>query len=665
MKKTGRIKAIQDNVAIVEFLTHQPAIFDVLAVQNDPTIKLEVVSSAQTNQTYYCFILNKKNEIARGEIVENLEQNLLIPVGKSVLGRAIDVFGEAQDGKPFNPTSFKSIHTRATTDVESAVTPSEILITGIRAIDFFTPVLKGNKIGLVGGAGLGKTILLTELIHNVVIASNENKESVSVFSAVGERSREAHELLENLAESKVLDKTVMVVGQMGENPAVRFRTAFAAATIAEDFRDNGTDVLFFIDNMYRFSQAGYELSTLMQAVPSEDGYQPTLPSEVGTLHEMLTSTPEADITTIEAIYLPSDDLLDYSVRSALYYLDSYIVLSRDIYQAGRLPAIDLLLSNSSAVTPKIIGQKHFELYLKCKQILDQAKDIEKIVSLVGISELSTEDQVIYKRSILLDNYMTQSLTVAEPQTNRKGVFAQLRQTLDDIELILSGRLDSIDPEKLLYIEKIDESIITETQSKLDAQTPQNPDKVTQQPSITTTIAGETSPARTQSTQSEQPSTNTNKQTIKPGKNTPTLTSTQDQTQTSTPESVFSLKKPRFRIQLPFKKKKKSYLEIDPDHPPMTLTQEEVDKILQVQKEIQIAQNKNLSIEEKYKVLLMEGAELQSKHSTQQPTESPTVAYSPTQMALEENAKKTVGEPQKTAQTTNTPTPQETKKQKQG
>lgn len=636
MKKTGRIKSIQDNVAVVEFLTNQPAIFDVLTLQNDPTIKLEVVSSAQTNQTYYCFILNKKNEISRGDIVENLEQNLLIPVGKSVLGRAIDVFGEAQDGKPFNPKSFKSIHTKETTDIESSVTPSEVLITGIRAIDFFTPVLKGSKIGLVGGAGLGKTILLTELIHNVVIASNENKESVSVFSAVGERSREAHELLENLAESKVLDKTVMVVGQMGENPAIRFRTAYAAATIAEDFRNNGTDVLFFIDNMYRFSQAGYELSTLMQAVPSEDGYQPTLPSEVGTLHEMLTSTPEADITTIEAIYLPSDDLLDYSVRSALYYLDSYIVLSRDIYQAGRLPAIDLLLSNSSAVSPKIIGQKHFELYLKCKQILDQAKDIEKIVSLVGLSELSTEDQVIYKRSILLDNYMTQSLTVAEPQTNRKGVFAQLRQTLDDIELILSGRLDSIDPEKLLYIEKIDEIIIAETQPKPEtsAKTTQGPEQAIQTSDQTNEINGEN-----QAKGSSKTGTQAADASAQPQQATKQETTKQQPTSPAT-KPTFSLKKPLFNIQLPFKKKKKSYLEIDPNHPPMTLTKEEVEKIQQEQKEVQIAQNKNLSIEEKYKVLLMEGAELQNKQGAQQPSEAPAVSYTPTQMALEENAKKT-------------------------
>ncbi len=588
MIKTGKIIAVHDNVAVVEFLTHQPAIFDVLTLKSNPELKLEVVSSAKEDLTYYCFILGAKSKIARGDVVINTEQNLLIPVGKSVLGRAIDVFGNAQDNKPFTPRRLKSIHSHSPTDLESSITPTEVLVTGIRAIDFFTPVIKGSKIGLVGGAGLGKTILLTELIHNVVIASNENKESISVFSAVGERSREAKELLENLESSNVLDKTVMVVGQMGENPAVRFRTAFAAATIAVDFRDNNTDVLFFMDNMYRFSQAGYELSTLMQAVPSEDGYQPTLPSEVGTLHEMLTSTPSAYITSIEAIYLPSDDLFDYSVRSALYYLDSYIVLSRDIYQSGKLPAIDLLASNSSAVEKEIIGKRHFELYLKCKQILEQAKDIEKIVSLVGISELSLDDQTTYKRSILIENYMTQSLTVAEPQTNRKGVFAKNEQTLTDIELILSGALDTIDPDRLLYIEKIDATMLAEQKTKSEVHPLQPP---------------------TVPTQGVQP-------------------------QLILPES-----KSRFRIRLPFRREKKVHVSIDPNHPPMTLTEEEVNKIKQEKMERAAARNSALSIEEKYKELLMEGAELQNKHGlSPQAVENVSINYAPTQMILDSQEK---------------------------
>ena len=568
MKQLGKIISVQDNVAIVEFLSEQPEIFDVLELESQPDIKLEVVSSADEPTNYYCFVLNKKSSISRGETVVNTNNSLQIPVGREILGRAIDVFGNPQDGKELKHKKTKSIHSSSSIKISESVSPKDLLQTGIRAIDFFTPLLKGSKIGLVGGAGLGKTILLTELIHNIVIASNENTESVSVFGAVGERSREAHELLENLSESKVLDKTVMVVGQMGENPAVRFRTAYAAATIAEYFRDSGTDVLFFMDNMYRFSQAGYELSTLMHAVPSEDGYQPTLPSEIGTLHEMLISTPEAHITSVEAIYLPSDDLFDYSVRSAMYYLDSYIVLSRDTYQSGRLPAIDLLESNSSAVEIEFIGERHFELYLRTKQILEQAQEIEKIVSLVGISELSIEDQKIYKRSILIENYMAQSLTVAESQTNRKGVFAELEQTLDDIELILSGKLDAVDQDKLLYIEKITPDLFNSDSSTGDINSDES-----------TKAASNTSPQ-------------------------------------------------------PQEKQTKS------DLPPMTLSESEVEKIKAEKVKVSEKRVQEIDLEEKYKTLLVEGAELQKKHGIQsQQIENTSVNYVPTQMAIDAQEKK--------------------------
>lgn len=579
MKQNGTVIGVQENVAIVQFLVEQPDIYDVLYLKDNEEVKLEVVASAEEKNSFFCFILNHKNKIARGATVINSKKTLEIPVGKEVLGRAIDVFGNPQDGKKFTAKKTQSIHERTPAEIETAISPNEILETGIRAIDFFTPLLKGSKIGLIGGAGLGKTILLTELIHNIVIASSQEKESISVFSAVGERSREAHELLENLSDSNVLDKTTMVVGQMGENPAIRFRTAYAAATIAKNFRDSKKDVLFFIDNMYRFSQAGYELSTLMHAVPSEDGYQPTLPSEIGTLHEMLVSTPDAYITSIEAIYLPSDDLLDYSVRSAMQYLDSYIVLSRDIYQSGRLPAIDLLESNSSAVEKDVIGTRHFDLYLQCKQLLEQAQEIEKIVSLVGISELSAEDQKVYKRSILIENYMTQPLTVAEPQTNRKGVFAKLSQTLDDIELILSGKLDALDPDQLLYVEKISNEAITDAIEK--AVEKSHPPTPTAQP----TPKPEDSEPKSKSKKSALPNFN-------------------------------PLKKPKTQ-----------------SHSTPTLSEEEVRQIKKEKAEAQAAQLSQTSLEEKYKSLLMEGAQLQKKFD-QRPQiieDSISSSYKPTQM----------------------------------
>ena len=457
MALRGSIKSIRSTVAEVEFLDEQPRIFDILTLADNPAVKLEIIASA-SEQHYFCFILSDEIRLSRGTEVISTGEPLSIPVGDAVLGRAFDIFGTPHDGKAPLATTRKPIHSHKKTSIEDTYIPSEVITTGIRAIDFFTPILKGSKTGLVGGAGLGKTILLTELIHNVVTNNNKSdSETVSVFSAVGERSREAHELLETLEASDVLKKTTMVLGQMGENPAVRFRTASASATIAEHFRDEGKDVLFFIDNMYRFSQAGYELATLMKAIPSEEGYQPTLPSEIGTLNERLVSNKSAHITTIEAIYLPSDDLLDYSVRSTFDYLDGYIVLSRDVYQSGRLPAVDLLESNSSALTPETVGEKHFGLYLEAKKVLESAKEIERIVSLVGLSELSAEDQKKYKRSILLQNYMTQSLSVAEPQTGKPGVFATPNTTLIDIEKILSGAFDDADPDLFLYIEKIDDA----------------------------------------------------------------------------------------------------------------------------------------------------------------------------------------------------------------
>lgn len=452
MSATGYIIGINSDIAEVTFAGEQPKIYDLLTSPESDAI-LEVISSKNPT-TYYCFVLQGSEQLTRGSRVQNTHNQLTVPTGKQVLGRAIDFKGNPLDGKPLKSTSKRPLHTSSIHSLEDTVSPDQILETGIKAIDFFAPILRGGKMGLVGGAGLGKTMLLTELIHNVLLATGKKHDGVSIFSAVGERSREAQELLENVAEAGVLDQTVMVVGQMGENPAIRFRTAAAATALAEYFRDQGNEVLFFMDNMYRFSQAGYELSTMMNLLPSEDGYQPTLPSETGHLHERLASTTSGYITTIEAIYLPSDDLSDYSVRSTLPYLDSYLVLSRDVYQAGRLPAIDILHSNSSALSPELVGEKHYELFVRSKEILERAASIERIVSLVGISELSKENQVIYHRSELMQNYMTQSFTVAESQTGTPGVAVPLKDTLQMVEAILDGKYDESPSDSLLYFEQL-------------------------------------------------------------------------------------------------------------------------------------------------------------------------------------------------------------------
>jgi F-type H+-transporting ATPase subunit beta len=274
---------------------------------------------------------------------------------------------------------------------------------------------------------------------------------------VGERSREAQELLENLKDAGVLDQTVLMIGQMGEKPSVRFRTAFAGVAISEFFRDKlGKDVLFFLDNAYRFSQAGYELSTLMNAIPSEDGYQPTLPSEIGELQERLTSTEQGSITSIEAVYVPSDDVTDLTVRSVFPFLDVIVVLSRDVYQEGRYPAIDLLASTSSTMSVEIVGQEHYDAFVESKKLLEQAVSVERLVSLVGLTELSRENQVTYIRATLLKNYMTQRFFVTEAQSGRPGVFVPIKQTVADVKRILSGEFDGFDAERFLQLGSLDE-----------------------------------------------------------------------------------------------------------------------------------------------------------------------------------------------------------------
>lgn len=483
---SGIVTGVEKDVAAVTFTGSYPDIHDILQAENDPQIILEVLASASKN-SFYCLILSRTSKFARGITVINTKKTLRIPVGREVLGRALNVFGEPQDGKELKTHEDRSLYEHETVSLNEVAGTTEVLETGIKAIDFFAPLLKGGKMGLIGGAGLGKTMLLTELIHNVVM-SNQKSSAVSVFSAVGERSREAQELLENVAEAGVLDKTVLVVGQMGENAAIRFRTAFAAATIAEHFRDQKQDVLFFIDNMFRFNQAGYELSTAMQSIPSEDGYQPTLPSEVATLHERLTSTKHSSITTIEAVYLPSDDITDYSVRSIFPYLDSFIVLSRDVYQEGRMPAIELLSCSSSAMNPDTVGQQHYELYLESKRILEQAAELERIVSLVGTSELSKQDQVMYQRSLILKNYMTQSFFVAEAQSGQPGVSVPLKQTLSEINDILQGKYDESDPDSFMYVGKLPEptekseaAVVTPTANTTSTTPAQPPEPVKTKP----------------------------------------------------------------------------------------------------------------------------------------------------------------------------------------
>lgn len=452
IKIKGTIIGIQGPLIEVMFYKDSPPLHGILQLETDEKTIFETIASGENN-TFYCLILNTNNSvIKRGMIVISTGKTLATPVGQELLGRMVNIFGEPQDNKP----ALNKLSLRPVFDIKEKVigkTPTTILETGIKAIDFFAPILQGGKIGLFGGAGVGKTILLTEIIHNVITINKERK-SVSVFAGVGERIREAKELYESLEESGVLPKVALMIGQMSENAAIRFRTAYAGAVLASYFRDEvKEDVLFFVDNVFRFAQAGYELSTEMNRIPSEGGYQASLGSEIGDFQERLTSTNSGNITTVEAIYIPSDDITDQAVQSILPYLDSGLVLSRRIYQEARFPAIDILASYSSALSPLTSTEEHYTTYLEAHTLLKKASALDRIVSLVGLSELSINDQMIYKRAVLLKNYMTQYFFIATPQTGKPGQYIPLKQTVKDVKFILSGSADHLNPNLVLYCDK--------------------------------------------------------------------------------------------------------------------------------------------------------------------------------------------------------------------
>lgn len=449
-RSDGIIISVKGQVAEVEFTGPLPAIRDVLYLQELPEVKMEVYASSGP-RSFYCLLLLPSQQVGRGARVVSSDQPLSVPVGEAVLGRVVDVFGRPVDGGPLLEAAQSGPLYRAAPPYHQISTRKEILETGIKAVDLFCPFLRGGKMGLFGGAGVGKTILLTEILHNVVMR-HRGKETVAVFAGVGERIREGQELYESLREMDFLRSTALIFGPMGENPAVRYLTAFAAAAHAEYFRDvKRKDVLFFIDNVFRFAQAGNELSMLMNVIPSEDGYQPTLSSDMAAFHERLASTDSGAISTVEAIYVPADDILDQGLQAIFPYLDSVTILSREAYQQGFLPTIDLLNSTSSALSLETAGLKHYETAREAISLLEKGASLEHVVSLVGEAELSRQDQIIYRRAKKLRNFMTQNFFVTENQTGKAGVFVSLKTTLSDTQKIITGAFDELPEDKFMYI----------------------------------------------------------------------------------------------------------------------------------------------------------------------------------------------------------------------
>ena len=451
-KNIGRILAIEGEIVKVEFLHGGLFFREILELVENPEIKFEVYS-ALSERIFITVCLGDTKKLSRRALLKRTGKFFQIPVSESILGRVIDVFGNPIDGlSEFKVDKKRSIY-HSGLSYDKIDFRKEIIETGIKAIDFFTPLRKGEELGIFGGAGLGKTVLLTELMHNIAFFHR----GISVFAGIGERIREGHELYETLKKTKVLPSTILVFGQMNEPAAIRFKVGATAATIAEYFRDEKKqDVLFFIDNVYRFIQAGNELATTLSLIPSEGGYQPTLITDIGELEERLVSTKEATITSIQAIYVPADDITDPAVQAVLPYFDSIVILSREVYQEGRFPAIDILNSSSSVIDPDIIGKDHYDTYLEAKELLEKYEDLRKIVAIIGEAELSVPNRIAYRRAKKLLNFMSQNLFVIESQTGVSGQYVKKEKTIEGVRKILEGELDGVPEEKLLNIGDLDD-----------------------------------------------------------------------------------------------------------------------------------------------------------------------------------------------------------------
>ncbi|MCR4325173.1 MAG: F0F1 ATP synthase subunit beta [Candidatus Curtissbacteria bacterium] len=443
----GSVVSVNGQVCEVEFFDEKPKEHHILVLEDDPNTLMEVVGVSSSGNIV-CFVMSDVYSLYRGARVFDSGKTIEVPVGRETLGRIINVFGDPVDKKGEIKTKIKAPIYSLSPQYSQITNKKVVFETGIKAVDFFAPVARGGKIGFIGGAGIGKTVLLTELIHNIAIYHK----GISVFSGIGERSREGKELYDLLEFNKVLQNVALVFGQMNENAFVRFRVGFSAVTIAEYFRDvMKQDVLFFVDNVYRFVQAGNELATQMNQIPSEDGYQATLDSEMAAFQERIASTKDASITSVEAIYVPSDDITDQGVQSAFPYLDSVVILSREIAEEGRYPAIDLSNSSSAILEPTLVGKFHYDTALEAQRILKLQQELERIVSIVGDSELSAENRLVYHRAKKLINYMTQNFFVIQEFTGKHGTYVDREQTVEEVYRIITGKLDHYEDEAFLGV----------------------------------------------------------------------------------------------------------------------------------------------------------------------------------------------------------------------
>ena len=442
----GRVVAVKGAVVDVRFPRLLPEIYNALYVQNDKRLVLEVFEHLPGN-TVRCLAMGPTVGLRLGLLVENSGAGLSIPVGPEMLGRVVNVFGAAvDDGEPIKTKEKRPIHQKSPiyTDIKTNV---EIIETGIKVLDFISPFYKGGKIGCFGGAGVGKTQLVTEIIHNTTQAHGTQ----SVMCGVGERTREGNEMWLNLMDSDVLKNVAIVLGQMNESPAMRFRTPLTAVTIAEYLRDTTkNDVLCFIDNIFRFIQAGMEVSGVLGRIPSETGYQSTLATEMGEVQERIVSTGIAAITSVQAIYVPADDFSDPAVQAIFAHLDSTVVLNRKIAQQKLFPAMDILASSSTA-DREVVGEKHFTVLQETMKVLERYRSLQNIIAILGEAELSETEKVTVGRAKKILKFMTQPFFTAEKFTNIPGKYTKREDGVAGIEAILSGVYDEFTDDCFLYV----------------------------------------------------------------------------------------------------------------------------------------------------------------------------------------------------------------------
>ncbi len=453
---TGKVVSVIGPVVDVKFSSETlPDIHNALKVKiKDRELFMEV-EQLIGDDVVRCVALDSTDGLQRNEDVEDLGKPISVPVGNEIMGRMFNLLGQPIDGKgEVKAKETWPIH-RDAPSMNDQSTEIEILETGIKVIDLIAPFPKGGKIGFFGGAGVGKTVLVMEMIRNVAIEHG----GFSMFAGVGERTREGNELWNEMKESGVIDNTVLVFGQMNEPPGARFRVALSALTMAEYFRDKqNKDVLLFIDNIFRFVQAGSEVSALLGRMPSAVGYQPTLATDMGELQERITSTRNGSITSVQAIYVPADDITDPAPATTFAHLDATIVLSRQIAELGLYPAVDPLDSNSKILDPKVVGEEHYTVARRVQKVLQRYKDLQDIIAILGIEELSEEDKVIVQRARKIQRFLSQPFFVAEHFTGTKGQYVPLSETIRGFKEILDGKHDDLPEQAFLMVGTIDQAV---------------------------------------------------------------------------------------------------------------------------------------------------------------------------------------------------------------